>query len=147
MGSCYITQEAQSGTLWWSSSGMGVSAREVQKGEDVYTHTHIPTHTYICIYSYTHTRTHLWLVQVVWQKQHNTVKHLSSNLKCKIDDQCKFNAWNRAPKAGTLGQLRGMGWGRRWEGGSAWWDTCIPMADSCRCMAKTTTKVINLQLK
>ena len=58
---------------------------------------------------------------------------------CKIDDQCKFNAWSRAPKAGTLGKPRGMGQGRRWEGGPEWWDTCTPMADSCRCMAKTTT--------
>ena len=25
------------------------------------------------------------------------------------------------------------------EGGSGWGDTCAPMADSCRCMAETTT--------
>jgi len=31
--------------------------------------------------------------------------------------------------------------GRRWvqEGGLGWRDTCTPMADSCQCMAKTTT--------
>ena len=57
----------------------------------------------------------------------------------KIDDQCKFNAWSRAPKAGALGQPIGMGWGGRWERVSGWWDTCAPMADSCQCMAKTTT--------
>ena len=28
---------------------------------------------------------------------------------CEIDDQSKFNAWNRALKTGALGQLRGMG--------------------------------------
>jgi len=27
--------------------------------------------------------------------------------------------------------------GREW--GSGWGDTCTPMADSCDCMAKTTT--------
>ena len=35
---------------------------------------------------------------------------------CKIDNQCKFDAWSRALKAGALGQPRGMGWGGRWEG-------------------------------
>ena len=29
------------------------------------------------------------------------------------------------------------GWGG--EGGSGWWDTCAPMADSYQCMAKPTT--------
>ena len=59
----------------------------------IYIHT--PTHTYIYMYlfmhTHTHTYTHLWLAQVVWQKQHNIVKQLS-NLKCKIDDQCKFDS-------------------------------------------------------
>ena len=35
---------------------------------------------------------------------------------CEIDHQSKFNAWNRALKAGTLGQPREMGWGGRLEG-------------------------------
>ena len=39
---------------------------------------------------------------------------------CEIDDQSKFNAWNRALKTGTPGQPRGMGWGGRWEGGLGW---------------------------
>ena len=30
---------------------------------------------------------------------------------------------------GALYQPRGMGWGRRWEGGSKGGDICIPMAD------------------
>ena len=34
---------------------------------------------------------------------------------CEINGHSKFNAWNRALKAGALGQPRGMGWGR-WEG-------------------------------
>ena len=37
---------------------------------------------------------------------------------CEIDHQSKFDAWNRAWKAGALGQPRGMGWGGRWEGDS-----------------------------
>ena len=32
---------------------------------------------------------------------------------CRIDDQCKFDAWGRAPIACALGQPRGMGWGGR----------------------------------
>ena len=32
---------------------------------------------------------------------------------CEIDDQSKFDAWNRALKAGAPGQPRGMGWGGR----------------------------------
>ena len=40
---------------------------------------------------------------------------------CKIDDQCKFDAWSRALKAGAPGQPRGMGgegggWGIRMSG-------------------------------
>ena len=34
---------------------------------------------------------------------------------CKIGDQCKFNAWSRALKAGVLGQPRGMGLEGRWR--------------------------------
>ena len=58
---------------------------------------------------------------------------------CEIDDQSKFDARDRALKAGALGQLRGRGWGGRWEGGFGMGDTCTPVADSCQCMAKTTT--------
>ena len=35
---------------------------------------------------------------------------------CETDDQSQFDAWNRALKAGALGQPWGMGWGERWEG-------------------------------
>ena len=45
---------------------------------------------------------------------------------CKIDDQCKFNAWSRALKASALGHPRRMGWGQRWMGGSGLGDTCAP---------------------
>ena len=57
----------------------------------------------------------------------------------KIDKQCKFDVWSREPKANALGQPRGIGWGERWKRGSGWGDTCVPVADSCWCMAKTTT--------
>ena len=57
---------------------------------------------------------------------------------CEIDDQSKFNAWSGVLKAGALGQPRG------WDGeggGKALGmrDTSTPVADSCQCMAKTTT--------
>ena len=57
---------------------------------------------------------------------------------CEIDDQSKFDAWNRALKASALGQPRGMGR----EQGSGEGDTCTPMADSYQCMAKTTTTIL-----
>ena len=37
---------------------------------------------------------------------------------CKTDGHRKFNAESRAPKAGTLGQPREIGWGGLWEAGS-----------------------------
>ena len=54
---------------------------------------------------------------------------------CKIDDQCKFDAWSRAPKASALGQPRRIGLG----GGSGWGYTYIPMIDSYWCTAKAIT--------
>ena len=33
----------------------------------------------------------------------------------KIDDQCKFDAWSKAPNVGALGQPRGLGWGGRFR--------------------------------
>ena len=34
-------------------------------------------------------------------------------------------------QTGALYQFRGVGWGRRWEGGSEGGHICVPMADSC----------------
>ena len=47
---------------------------------------------------------------------------------------------------GALGHPRGMGWRGRWERGQGWEDTCAPMTDSRRCMAKSTQycKVIKI---
>ena len=63
--------------------------------------------------------------------------------------QVYYQGWNRSPaqvgcmrqvlRAGALGRPRGMGWGGRWEGGIRMGNTCKSMADSCQCMAKTTT--------
>ena len=39
---------------------------------------------------------------------------------CELDRQSRFNAWDRVLRAGALGWPWGMGWGRRWEGGSGW---------------------------
>ena len=58
---------------------------------------------------------------------------------CKIDNQCKFNEWSREHKAGASGQPKGMGWRGRCVRVSGWGDTCTPVADTCQCMAKTTT--------
>ena len=33
---------------------------------------------------------------------------------CKTDDQCKLDAWNRAPKASARGQYRRTGGKERW---------------------------------
>ena len=49
---------------------------------------------------------------------------------CKIHSQQKFAVWLRKLKRG-LYQPRGVGWRRRWEGGSNGGDICIPMTDSC----------------
>ena len=58
---------------------------------------------------------------------------------CKIDNQCKFNEWSREHKAGASGQPKGMGRRGRCVRVSGWGDTCTPVADTCQCMAKTTT--------
>ena len=58
---------------------------------------------------------------------------------CEIDCQSRFDAWDMVLRAGTVGWLRRMGWGGRSEGASGWGKHVHPMADSCQCMAKTTT--------
>ena len=45
---------------------------------------------------------------------------------CKIGDQCKLEAWSRAPKSSALEQPRGMG--REVRGGFRMGGTCIPVA-------------------
>ena len=53
--------------------------------------------------------------------------------------ESNIDAWNRALKAGARGRPWGMGWGGRREGSSGWGTHVTTMADSCQCMAKTTT--------
>ena len=60
-----------------------------------------------------------------------------------------YHMWNRSPvqvqciRQGAQGWCTGMtprdGMGREVGGGFRMQDTCTPMADSCQCMAKTTT--------
>ena len=40
---------------------------------------------------------------------------------------------SQGTKTGTVYQLRGVGWGGKWEGG----DMGVPMADSCCCLTKS----------
>ena len=73
----------------------------------------------------------------------NSVKDSENSIEtcitiCETDDQCKFDAWSRAPKTSALEQLGGMGSGGRWEGFRTG-DTRLPMADLCQRMAKTIT--------
>ena len=58
---------------------------------------------------------------------------------CESDHQSRFNAWDKMLRAGALGWPWGMGWGGWWERGSGWGTQVHPMADSCQCVAKTTT--------
>ena len=66
---------------------------------------------------------------------------------CEIDGQSKFDARNRALKAGVHGTTHGMG--RKVGEGLRMGDTCTATADSCQCMAKPLQycKAISLQLK
>ena len=69
--------------------------------------------------------------------------------KCEIDDQPKFDARNRALKAGALGSTQRDVVGREVGGGFGMGDAGTPMADTCQCMAKTTKMLSSncLQLK
>ena len=59
-------------------------------------------------------------------------------ITCETDRQSRFNAWDRALRAGDLDdpeRLDGEGGGRGFRMGN----TCTPIAGSCQYMAKTTT--------
>ena len=49
--------------------------------------------------------------EMIWENSTETVYIII----CEIEDQSKFDAWNRGLKASVLGQPWGMGWGGRWE--------------------------------
>ena len=68
---------------------------------------------------------------------------------CEIDDRSKFDAWNRALKASTLGQPRGMGWGGRLERISGQGTHVHPWLIHVNVWQKPPQycKVISLQLK
>ena len=82
-------------------------------------------------------QTYSWIFPNLRKKMHFEANHRFTHSSYKL-----FNSWSRALKAGALGQLRAMGWGGRWVVGFRMGDTCTPVADSCRCMAKTTRIIV-----
>ena len=68
---------------------------------------------------------------------------------CETDRQSRFDAWDRALRAGALGWPRGMGWGGRWEGGSGWGTHVHPCLIHVNVWQNPPQyyKVISLQLK
>ena len=61
------------------------------------------------------------------------------NTTCKIDSQWEFAVWLKELKPGLCNNLEGWdgeGGGREVQEGG---DICIPMADSCWCVAETNT--------
>ena len=48
---------------------------------------------------------------MIWE---NSIKTCTLTM-CKIDDQCKFNEWRRAPKDSVWRQPRGIRWGGKWK--------------------------------
>ena len=67
----------------------------------------------------------------------------------QIDHQSKFDAWNRALKAGALGQPKGVGKGWRWERSSGWGTHVHLWLIHVNLWQKPSQycKVISLQLK
>ena len=60
------------------------------------------------------------LLDTVWEREggmiwESSIETLYTTI-CKVDSQWEFVVWYREPKAGALGQPRGVGWGRKWEG-------------------------------
>ena len=70
------------------------------------------------------------------------------NIIYEMNHQSRFNAWYWMLGAGALRRPRGMS-GREEGEGFRMGNTCIPVADSCWCMAKPIQycKVINLRFK
>ena len=58
---------------------------------------------------------------------------------CKIDSQWEFAVWLRELKLGLCNNLEG--WDEKEDGKEVQerGDICIPMADSCWCLAETNT--------
>ena len=64
----------------------------------------------------------------------------------KIDSQCEF-ALSQGTQPGALYQPRGVGWGRRWEGGSRgrghmYTYGCIPMTYVYLCWGLIENKIL-----
>ena len=81
----------------------------------------------------------------LYKFMHNDVTYIHH----EMISQSRFNAWYWMLGAGALRWPKVMVQGGRRERGFRMGNTCIPVADSCWCMAKQIQycKVINLQLK
>ena len=66
--------------------------------------------------------------------------------KGETDHQPRLDAWDSA-QGWCTGKTQRDGMGREAGGGIGMGNTCKSMADSCQCMAKTTTKKKKLMLK
>ena len=58
---------------------------------------------------------------------------------CEINCHSRFDAWDKVLRAGAPGMTLRDGMWREVGGGLRMGNTCTAMADSCECMAKTTT--------
>ena len=62
----------------------------------------------------------LWeKVRVGWFER-IALKQVFQCIICETDRQSRFDAWDRALRAGALGWPWEMGWGGTWEGSSEW---------------------------
>ena len=71
------------------------------------------------------------------------------SIRCEIDLQSRFNAWDRVLRASVLGWPWGMEWGGRWEGGSGRGAQVQPWLIHVNAWQKPPQycKVVSLQLK
>ena len=58
---------------------------------------------------------------------------------CEIDAQVQVRYMRQGTQSQCTGTIQRDGMGREVGEGFGMGDTCIPMANSCQCMAKTTT--------
>ena len=58
---------------------------------------------------------------------------------CEIDHKSRFDALRQGDQGWCTGMTLRDGMGREVGGRFRMGNTCTPMADSCECMAKTTT--------
>ena len=107
-----------------------------------------------CVPNYVYLRWHsafklLRNREIAWVRQTQSIVH---SYETEFSCQAHTGSWTglRMAPSGqpfvqlTVGQsVRNhlQGWGGRWGGGIELGNTCKSMADSCQCMAKTTTYI------